>query len=83
MKIKSPKTTHLPILIEQDEDNMYIITCPTFKGCHAQGKSVEEALANIKEVISMCMDEVKPKHKSPLNRFIGFRELEVSFMKTA
>jgi hypothetical protein len=29
MKKISPATTHLPIIIEQDEDNMYVITCPT------------------------------------------------------
>ena len=78
-----PKTTHLPILIEQDEDNMYIISCPTFKGCYSQGKNEEEALANIKEVISICIEELATKHKAPQNRFIGFRELEFPIMKRA
>jgi predicted RNase H-like HicB family nuclease len=83
MKKNIPNTTHLPIIIEQDEDNMFVITCPSFKGCHSQGKSVEEALTNIKEVISICIDELKVKEYKPLNRFVGFRELEVSLKKLA
>jgi len=75
---------HLPILIEQDEDNIYIVSCPVFKGCHSYGKTVDEAIKNIKEVIGMCLDEEKEKEKQShiMNRFIGFRELQVS-LKTA
>ena len=68
------ETVHLPILIETDEDGVYIVSCPMFKGCHSYGATVEEAMANIKEVIQMCMQEERPEN---LNRFVGFRELEV------
>ncbi len=54
MKIEKRKIEHYPILIEQDEDNMYIVSCPTFKGCHSYGTTVEEAMKNIKEVIELC-----------------------------
>jgi predicted RNase H-like HicB family nuclease len=67
------KHFHLPILVEQDEDNYYIVSCPTFKGCHSYGKTVDEALKNIREVIEICLEEEKPLY---LNQFIGFRELE-------
>lgn len=69
------QTIHLPIIIETDEDGVYIVSCPTFKGCHSYGKTVDEALENIKEVIAMCMEEEKPVQ---INRFVGFRELEVT-----
>jgi predicted RNase H-like HicB family nuclease len=77
MKILETKTLHLPILIEQDEDNIYIVSCPVFKGCHSSGKTVDEALANIREVIDICIDEEKEK-TSEMNRFVGFREMEIS-----
>ncbi|MBK7958451.1 MAG: type II toxin-antitoxin system HicB family antitoxin [Bacteroidetes bacterium] len=67
---------HLPILIEQDEDGVYIVSCNSFKGCHSYGKTVNEAIENIKEVISMCMEEQVVYENS--NQFIGFRELEIS-----
>ena len=69
------KKLHLPIIIEMDEDEYYIVSCPLFKGCHSYGKTIDEALENIKEVIEMCLEETKVEE---LNKFVGFRELEVS-----
>ena len=66
---------HLPILVEMDEDNFYIVSCPTFKGCHSQGKTIDEAIENIKEVIEMCLEEDREQEK--INSFIGFREIEI------
>ncbi|MGF1638049.1 MAG: type II toxin-antitoxin system HicB family antitoxin [Cyclobacteriaceae bacterium] len=71
---KKHKTIHLPVLVETDEDGIYIVSCPVLKGCHSYGKTIDEAMDNIKEVIDMCLEEEKPQN---LNRFIGFRELEV------
>jgi predicted RNase H-like HicB family nuclease len=65
---------HLPIIVELDEDEYYIVSCPLFKGCHTYGKTIDEAMENIKEVIEMCLDETNVKD---LNTFVGFRELEV------
>ena len=39
------------------------------------GKTVEEGMENIKEVIEMCLQE---EHQESLNRFVGFREMEFS-----
>jgi len=66
---------HLPIIVEIDEDGYYIVSCPLFKGCHSYGKTIDEALANIREVIDMCLEETKLEE---LNKFVGFREMEVS-----
>ena len=65
---------HLPILIEIDEDGLYIVSCPLFKGCHSWGESIDDAMKNITEVIEMCLEETKIEN---LNTFVGFRELEV------
>ena len=68
------KKLHLPIIVEMDEDWYYIVSCPLFKGCHSYGESIDEALENIKEVIEMCLEETNIEN---LNKFVGFRELEV------
>ncbi|HTB31695.1 MAG TPA: type II toxin-antitoxin system HicB family antitoxin [Bacteroidia bacterium] len=81
MKATKNKTLHFPIIVEQDEDNIYIVSCPAFKGCHSYGKTIEEALDNIREVIEMCMEEEKDENTSTLNSFIGFREVEVPLKK--
>ena len=67
-------TVHLPLMIETDEDGVFIVSCPAFKGCHSYGKTVDEAIANVREVIAMCMEEEQPEQ---LIRFVGFREIEV------
>ena len=51
------KSTQLPILIEKDEDGFYVVECPLFSGCYTQGKTIDEALKNIKEVIDLCLEE--------------------------
>ncbi|TAL60296.1 MAG: type II toxin-antitoxin system HicB family antitoxin [Bacteroidetes bacterium] len=78
MKSIKHKTLHLPVIVEQDEDDIYIVSCPVFKGCHSYGKTIDEAIDNIKEVIDMCLAEEKERSKPAFNRFIGFRELEIS-----
>ena len=65
----------LPVIIEMDEDKYYIASCPLFRGCHSYGETIDEALENIKEVIEICLEETKVEE---LNKFIGFRELEVA-----
>ncbi len=45
------------MVIEQDEDSVFIASCPTFAGCHSYGKTIDEAKANIREVIEMCLEE--------------------------
>ena len=82
MKISETKTLHLPILVEQDEDNIYIVSCPVFKGCHSYGSTIDEALSNIKGVIDMCIEEEKEKNIG-INRFVGFREIQVSLKSAA
>ena len=51
------KTCQLPILIEKDDDGFYVVECPVFSGCYTQGKTVDEALKNIREVIELCLEE--------------------------
>ena len=66
---------HLSIIIEQDEDNVYIVSCPAFKGCHSYGNTIEEAMKNLREVIEICLEE---QQIDTSNKFIGFREMEIS-----
>lgn len=68
------KKIHLPIIIEQDEDKVYIVSCPQFKGCHSYGTTIDEAMQNLNEVIEMCLQEEGIEN---MNSFIGFREVEM------
>lgn len=39
------------ITLGQDEDGYIAVSCPALPGCHSQGRTREEAIANIAEAI--------------------------------
>ena len=49
------------VLIEQDEDGMFIIDVPALPGCISQGKTREEALQNIQEAIAAYLESLKAR----------------------
>ncbi|KAF5417014.1 MAG: hypothetical protein C5S48_01295 [Candidatus Methanogaster sp.] len=53
------KKVHLPVLMEKDEDGFFVVECPILQGCYTQGKTIDEALKNIHEVIELCLEEQK------------------------
>ena len=42
------------VLIESEEG--FAISCPALRGCHSQGQTREEALANIRDAIREWLD---------------------------
>ncbi len=41
------------VIIEPDETGGYVVSCPSLPGCHSQGETIDEALANIREAIDL------------------------------
>lgn len=72
--ISHMKTIHVPVLIETDEDGIFIVSCPRFKGCLSYGKTIDEALERIREVIALCQED---SNLEQVNTFVGFREVEI------
>jgi predicted RNase H-like HicB family nuclease len=48
---------HLQVVVEIDEYGIYIVSCPMFKACHADGMTIDTALNHLSEVIEMCLEE--------------------------
>ncbi len=46
------------VVIERDEDGVYVGEVPQLAGCYSQGNTLDELMANIKEVIEMCLEEI-------------------------
>ena len=53
------------ITLEQDEDGYIVVSCPALRGCHSQGKTREEAIANITEAIRGYIASMR-KHGEPI-----------------
>jgi predicted RNase H-like HicB family nuclease len=62
------------ITIEQDEDGVFVVECPSIPGCISQGKTEQEALENIEDAIKQCL-EVRAEKGMPLT--VMTREVEI------
>lgn len=56
----------LYVVIERDEDGMYVGEVPQLKACYSQGETIDELMANMREVVEMCLEEFEA------NPFISF-----------
>ncbi len=82
-----PRVLNFRVLIEQDEDGWFVADVPAIPGCHTQGKTYEEAINNVKEVIELCLEEAGEDRsykakidlsetKSP-DKFLGITDVAV------
>ncbi len=53
------------VLIEQDEDGVYVAQAPTLPGCVSQGKTREEAIENVREAITAYLESLEA-HDEPV-----------------
>jgi len=66
------------VLIEKDEDGVFIGTVPSLKGCYSYGKTLDELMANLKEAIGAHFEAFWLEEKElPVTRFAGVQEIEV------
>ena len=56
------KVMDFKVFLEPDEEyGGYVVTCPSIRGCYSQGKTAEEALANIREAIELCLEVMRER----------------------
>ncbi|MBH8577632.1 type II toxin-antitoxin system HicB family antitoxin [Nostocaceae cyanobacterium CENA369] len=62
------------VIIERNEDGYYVGEVPQLKACYSQGKTIDELMVNIKEVIELCLeaenDEIIPE-------FVGIQKVVI------
>jgi len=44
------------VIMRKAPDGFYIASCPVIQEARAQGETYEECLANIKEVLELCLE---------------------------
>lgn len=55
-------TRDFKVFLERDEEyNGYVAVCPSIPGCYSQGHTVEEAMANIREAIELCLEDMESR----------------------
>jgi predicted RNase H-like HicB family nuclease len=44
------------VIVRRGEDGYYVANCPSLKSCWSQGRTRDEALANVREAIALYME---------------------------
>jgi len=65
------------ILIERDEDGIFIAECPNLPGCISQGKTRQEVIENIRDAIQGYLESLK-NHNEPIPPPIDEEIVEVA-----
>ncbi|GAB4495008.1 MAG: type II toxin-antitoxin system HicB family antitoxin [Anaerolineales bacterium] len=62
------------VVIERDEDGFFVGEVPALRACYAQGKTLDDLLTNIREVIELCLDA---ESEITTAEFIGVQKIVV------
>ncbi len=74
----SMKKYNFTVIIEKDEDTgLFVGDVPDLPACHSQGKTIDELMANMREVIELCLD-VQRDCLLQMPTFVGVQQIEVS-----
>ena len=65
------------VLIEQDEDGVFVAEAPALPGCISQGQTRPEALQNIREAIAVYLESLEA-HNEPIPPSIQEEIVEVA-----
>ncbi|MGI6419623.1 MAG: type II toxin-antitoxin system HicB family antitoxin [Thermoguttaceae bacterium] len=65
------------VLIEQDEDGVFVAEVPSLPGCISQGRTRMEAIANVKEAITGYLESLQA-HGEPIPPSVNEEVVEVT-----
>jgi predicted RNase H-like HicB family nuclease len=63
------------VLIEQDEDGFFVGEVPQLHGCYTQGRTLDELMNHIREVIELCLED--QPDTDPWPEFVGIQKVLV------
>ena len=64
--------------IEYDaESNLYIGMVPSIPGAHTQGKTLDEVQQNLKEAVTLCLQEMDAEDKKLIPKFVATTQMEI------
>jgi len=66
----------LTVLIERDEDGIFVASVPALRGCYTQAGSYEDIFPRIREAIELCLED-ENIDEIPHLVFQGVHQLEV------
>jgi len=65
------------IVVEQDEDGVYVASCPALQGCYSQGDTFEDAVNNVKDAIRLHI-EARREVGEPIPIEVAIDKVEIN-----
>ena len=62
------------VVVEKDEDGFYVGEVPHLRACYSQGRTLDELMENIKEVIQLCLED---EDIAEVPEFVGIHKVEI------
>ena len=73
------KVYQFAVIIEQDNEGMYMARVPDLPGCHTQAKTLPQLYKRIEEAIELSIDICKEKNTPiPQMKFVGVQQIQIS-----
>ncbi len=81
------KEKQFKVIIERDEDGLFVASIPALPGCYTQAKTLPELTKRMREAILLCLEvaKVDPQYRANLKHFAynpTFVGLETVSVKT-
>ena len=58
------KSYEFPVFIEKDGESGFFAVAPTFQGCYTSGKTFNEAVENIRDAMSLYVQDLKAEKRT-------------------
>lgn len=65
------------VVIEQDEDGIYVASVPELEGCHTQAETLDELNVRVKEAIELYFEVRSEEDNERHLDFIGIQKVRV------
>lgn len=65
------------IVVEKDEDGIFVASCPALQGCYSQGETYAEAVENLRDAIRLHI-EAREEADEPLPLEVSVDTIEVN-----
>jgi len=63
------------VVIERDEDGFFVGEVPALRACYSQGKTIDELMMNMREVIELCLES--EEELSSISEFVGVQKVSI------
>ncbi len=76
---KLRKVQRFTVVLERDDEGLYVASIPALKGCHTQGRSLDQVMGRIREAAELWLEVHRERRGGslPALDLVGVQQLEI------